>query len=177
MVSSLEPLGLKLFQVSCTGFYVNVSFNFSWCVTAGLYGEYAFNLQDTDRLFSSMVPSYILVSIVLLVAHQPLYYFGFVFNFSHSSKPVMLSHCRLSLCFSNDSDAEHEVLFLYLNFSYNVHVFLFMCLLHLFFSLSKNHFRPFVAVVLTQSVPEPAAISITWKLTENTDFSDALKSN
>ena len=149
-------------------------------MTAGLYGEYTFNLQDTDRLFSSMVPSYIPVSIVLLVAvypHQPLYYFGFVFNFSYSSKSVMLSHCRLNLCFSNDSDSEHEVLFLYLNFSYNVHVFLFMCLLHLFFSLSKNYFRPFVAVVLTQSVPAPAAISITWKLTENSDFSDALKTN
>ena len=127
-----------------------------------------------------MSPSYIPMSIVLLVAvypHQPLDYFGFVFNFSHSSKSVMLAHCSLSLCFSNDSDAEHEVPFLYLNFSYNVHVFLFVYLLHLLFSLSKNHFRQFVAVVLTPSVPTPAAISITWKLTENTDFSDALKSN
>lgn len=120
------------------------------------------------------------LSIVLIVAvypHQSLGYFGFVFNFSHSSKSVRLAHCRLSLCFSNDNDAEHEVPFLCLNFSYNVHVLVFVYLLHLLFSLSKSHFRQFGAVVLTQSVPTPAAISITWKLTENTDFSDALKSN
>jgi len=44
----------------------------------------------------------VLIAVVAEHPHQHLGYFGLVFDFSHSTKYVVVSHYGFNLCFSND---------------------------------------------------------------------------